>query len=178
MSLRTVSPAEAKRLMDQGAILVDIREADEHARERIPGARHIPLARLDEADFAAHRGGTVLFHCRSGARTLGSAARLAVATGDECEALLVEGGLDAWRKAGLPVMRDRGQPLEMQRQVQIGAGSLALIGTALGLTVSPWFFAVPFLVGAGLLFAGVTGFCGMARLLVRMPWNRAVSSAR
>lgn len=178
MSLRTVSPAEAKQLMDQGAILVDIREADEHARERIPGARHIPLARLDEADFAAHRGGAVLFHCRSGARTLGSGARLAKATGDECEALVVEGGLDAWRKSGLPVLRDRGQPLELQRQVQIGAGSLAFMGTALGLTVSPWFFAVPLLVGAGLLFAGVTGFCGMARLLVHMPWNRAVSSAR
>jgi hypothetical protein len=75
---------------------------------------------------------------------------------------------------------DRNQPLELQRQVQIGAGTLALVGTLLGLFVSPWFFAVPAFLGAGLITAGLTGFCGMARILMRAPWNRAVysSSAR
>ena len=87
--------------------------------------------------------------------------------------MLVEGGLDAWKAAGLPVTVDRRQPLELQRQVQIGAGSLAFLGTALGLLVSPWFLAVPLFVGAGLITAGVTGFCGLARLLARAPWNRA-----
>src|SRR5690606_32115604 len=89
------------------------------------------------------------------------------------EAFIVAGGLDAWRKAGLPVVADPRQPLELQRQVQIGAGSLALAGTVLGLLVSPWFFVVPAFVGAGLITAGVTGFCGTARLLMRAPWNRA-----
>jgi len=84
------------------------------------------------------------------------------------------GGLDAWRTAGLPVATDRRQPLELQRQVQIGAGTLALVGTVLGLLVSPWFFAVPLFVGAGLITAGMTGFCGMARILVHAPWNRAI----
>jgi hypothetical protein len=64
--------------------------------------------------------------------------------------------------------------LELQRQVQIGAGSLALVGTLLGFLVSPWFFVVPAFVGAGLITAGVTGFCGMGLLLMRAPWNRAV----
>ena len=66
----------------------------------------------------------------------------------------------------------------MQRQVQIGAGSLVLIGALLGLTVSPWFFAVPLFVGAGLMFAGITGFCGMALLLQRAPWNQVTHAAR
>lgn len=101
MSLRTVSPLEAKRLVDEGAILVDIREATEYARENIPGARHIPLSTLEQADFAAHRGRIVLFHCRSGARTKGYSARLAAKTHGLCEALVVEGGIDAWRRAGL-----------------------------------------------------------------------------
>jgi hypothetical protein len=57
--------------------------------------------------------------------------------------------------------------------VQIGAGSLGFFGTLLGLLVSPWFFAIPLFVGAGLMTAGITGFCGMARLLVHAPWNRA-----
>lgn len=180
MSLRTIKPAEARRLLDTGALLIDIREADEHAREKIPGARHLPLSKLDEANLAVHRGKPVIFHCKSGARTQANASRLAGKLAASCEALIVEGGLDAWRKAGLPVVNDRRQPLELQRQVQIGAGSLALVGTLLGLLVSPWFFAVPAFVGAGLMTAGLTGFCGMARILMRAPWNRAVygSSAR
>jgi rhodanese-related sulfurtransferase len=177
MTLPTVTPARAKRLIEEGAILVDIREADEHARERVPGARHLPLSRLDEADIAVHQGRPVIFHCRSGARTLSNAGRLADRFGGDCEAYAVEGGLDAWRKAGLPVVTDRRAPLELQRQVQIGAGSLAFLGTLLGLTVSPWFFAVPLFVGGGLMVAGVTGFCGMAVLLTRAPWNRAMHRA-
>lgn len=174
MSLPTIKPSEARRLLDGGALMIDIREPDEHAREKIPGARHLPLSKLDEADLAAHQGRPVIFHCRSGARTLANAPRLAAKLGETCEAFIVEGGLDAWRKAGLPVVSDPHQPLELRRQVQIGAGSLALAGTLLGLFVSPWFFAVPALVGAGLITAGLTGFCGMARILMRAPWNRSV----
>ncbi len=115
----------------------------------------------------------MIFHCRSGARTLANADRLAGTLGAGSEAYLLEGGLDAWKKAGLPVETDRRQPLELQRQVQIGAGSLAFFGTLLGILVSPWVLAVPLFVGAGLMTAGITGFCGMARLLVHAPWNRA-----
>jgi rhodanese-related sulfurtransferase len=174
MSLPTIKPSEARRLLDGGAFLIDIREADEHAREKIPGARHLPLSKLDEMDVAVHQGKPVIFHCRSGARTQANAARLADRLGASCEAFLVEGGLEAWRRAGLPVVADRRQPLELQRQVQIGAGSLALAGTLLGVSISSWFFVVPAFVGAGLITAGVTGFCGMARVLMRAPWNRLV----
>ena len=123
-----------------------------------------------------HQGKPVIFHCKSGARTRANAQRLAGKLGETCDAFIVEGGLDAWRKAGLPVVTDRHQPLELERQAQIWAGSLTLFGTLLGLVVSPWFFAVPAFVGAGLVTAGLTGFCSMARILMRAPWNRAVYS--
>ena len=116
----------------------------------------------------------MIFHCRSGARTKGNAARLTGKVAGTCDAYIVEGGLDAWKKAGLPVVVDRRQPLEIQRQVQLGAGSLALFGTLLGLILSPLFFIVPGFVGAGLMVAGITGFCGLARVLAKAPWNRAV----
>ena len=103
MSLPTISPAEAQRLLHQGAILVDIREADEHAREKITGAHHLPLSKLDEADLALHEGNSVIFHCKSGARTAGNAPRLAQKVGGACEAFVMEGGFDAWKKAGLPL---------------------------------------------------------------------------
>ncbi len=171
MPLPTITVDKAKRLLDEGAILVDIREADEHAREKIAGARHLPLSSLEEAELAAREGKPVLFHCKSGARTRTHASRLARKVGG-CDAYIVEGGLEAWKSAGLPVVTDRRQPIELQRQVQIGAGGLALFGTLLGLLLSPWFFVVPLGVGAGLMTAGITGYCGLARLLVFMPWNR------
>jgi rhodanese-related sulfurtransferase len=169
-TLQSVSPERAAELVRQGAVLIDIREADEHARERIPGARHHALSKLG-TDNPARAGDDVLvFHCRSGARTKANAPRLAAA--GNCETYVLEGGLDAWKHAGLPTVVDTRQPIEIIRQVQIVAGGLVLAGALLGATVSPYFYIVPGFVGAGLMFAGISGFCGMATLLAAMPWNR------
>ena len=170
-SLKTIEPQRAAELMRQGAVLIDIREADEHARERIPGARHHALSRIDANNLARPGDEVLVFHCRSGARTKANAPRLA-ATAAGCETYVLDGGLDAWKKAGLPTVVDRKQPIEINRQVQITAGSLVLAGVLLGAFVSPGFYALSGFVGAGLTLAGITGFCGMARLLALMPWNQ------
>ena len=168
--LKTISPDRAAELMRQGAVLVDVREADEHARERIPGARHHALSQIEAQNPARPGDEVLIFHCRSGARTQANANRLAASNG--CETYILEGGIDAWKKAGRPVALDRRQPIEIMRQVQIAAGSLILIGVLLGYLTNPLFYLLSGFVGAGLTFAGVTGFCGMARLLAVMPWNR------
>jgi rhodanese-related sulfurtransferase len=170
MSLKTISPAEAKDLMNQGAVLVDIRDADEHAREHIPGATNLALSEIKPGRPELESPRAVIYHCRSGARTMANAAALNEAAA--CEAYVVEGGLEAWRKAGLPVRVDRKQPLPLIRQVLIGAGGLVVLGIALGYLASPWFFLLSGFVGAGLVQAGITGWCGMANLLQTMPWNR------
>ena len=170
MSIQKISPTQARQLLTSGAMLVDIREADEHARERIPEARNVPLAVIGQAGLTTQGAGPVIFHCKVGARTEANAARLdAVVKG---EAYILEGGLDAWRRAGLPVVSDRKQPLEIMRQVQIIAGGLVVLGVVLGAEVLPYFYGLAALVGAGLMFAGITGSCAMARLLRWMPWNR------
>ena len=170
-NLKTITPERTAELVRSGAVLVDIREADEHAREHIPGARHHALSRIDKETLVRQGDDVLVFHCRSGARTKGNAARLAAAS-SQCETYILEGGLEAWKKAGLPVKLDRSQPIDIMRQVQIAAGSLVLLGAVLGALVAPGFYALSGFVGAGLLFAGVSGFCGMARLLALMPWNR------
>lgn len=175
MSLPIISVAEARKLIDQGAVLVDVREADEHARERIPGARHAALSSLDGM-IAAGGAPAVIFHCRSGSRTQANAPRLAAAA--EVDAYVLEGGLEAWKKSGHDVLRDRGRPIEVMRQVQIAAGSLVVLGVLLGAFVAPEFLGLAGFVGAGLVLAGVTGWCGMATLLQAMPWNRAAAPAR
>lgn len=168
MSLPHISPSDAKRLIDEGAVLIDIRDIDEHARERIPQARNVPLSKL--CDGPLGEGARIVFHCKSGARTRMNAPLLAKSA--EADAYIMDGGIEAWKKAGLPVAADRKQPIEMIRQVQIAAGSMALVGAVLGFTLHPAFYAVSGGVGAGLLFAGITGTCAMARMLKIMPWNR------
>ncbi len=165
---RTISAEEVTRQVAAGAVLIDIREADEHRRERIAGAVNCPLSSLGQAPLTSE---AVIFHCASGARTQSSYNRLAeFAEGRDWS--ILEGGLAGWKKSGLAVAKTDKAPIELQRQVMIVAGSLVLIGTFLAALVSPGFIAIPMFVGAGLLFAGVSGFCGMARLLMNAPWNR------
>jgi rhodanese-related sulfurtransferase len=171
-NLKSISPDRAAVLMRSGAVLIDIREADEHARESIPGARHHSLARIDSESPIRSGDEVVIFHCKSGARTSGNSSKLSAAA-PHCEAYVLEGGLNAWKKAGLPVTLDRSQPIEIMRQVQIAAGGLVLLGVTLGAAITPGFYVLAGIVGAGLLFAGVSGFCGLARLLGMMPWNRS-----
>jgi len=170
--LQTINAERADQLMRQGAVLIDIREADEHARERIPGARHHALSRIDTENPARPGDDVLVFHCRSGARTRANAPRLLAAAGAGCQTYVLEGGIEAWKKAGLPTAVDTRQPIEINRQVQIAAGSLVLAGVVLGALVAPGFYVLSGFVGAGLAFAGISGFCGMARLFALMPWNR------
>ncbi len=170
-SLKPISPAELKARLDAGrATLVDIREADEFARSHVPGARSQPLSGWENAHLTIDPDADVVFTCRSGMRTAGACDRLAARVAGE--AFVLSGGLDAWVKAGLPVSTDVKAPLEIMRQVQIVAGSLVLLGVVLGFAVAPAFFGLSAFVGAGLTFAGATGFCGMARVLMLAPWNR------
>lgn len=184
--IATADPAEDRldpdalaSLLSQGrAVLVDVREPFEHAGEHIEGARLVPLGSLDPHDLAqtlgqAHPGGLVVFHCRSGQRSAKALARCRDALSQAgLRAAHLEGGIEAWKAAGKPIGRACASPrLDVMRQVQVVAGSLVLAGVLLGAWLSPWLLAVPAFVGAGLLFAGLSGWCGMARLLAKMPWN-------
>jgi rhodanese-related sulfurtransferase len=166
MSLKPVTPLEASDLIAKGAKLVDVRNSDETARIFIPGALRHPLPELIPGQFS---GQTIIYHCRTGNRTDTSAIQLAATTE---HGYVLTGGLNAWQAAGLPVKEDRSRPIEIMRQVQIGAGGLVLLGVVLGALVNPAFHGLSAFVGAGLVFAGASGFCGMAKVLALAPWNR------
>jgi rhodanese-related sulfurtransferase len=170
-TLTPLSPKEAaERLAAGRAVLVDIREPDEFARRRINGSISKPLSGVGRARLEQQPGRDVIFTCRSGMRTNANRDRLAACV--EGEAFMLAGGLDAWAADGLLVKEDRRAPLELMRQVQIAAGGLVLLSVILGVFAHPAFLGLAAFVGAGLTFAGLTGFCGMARLLARAPWNR------
>jgi len=174
-TLHKLAPADVEaRLRSGRAILVDIRETDEFARAHIAGARSQPLSAWEQAHITVDPDADVIFTCRTGMRTVGACDRLAARVAGD--AFVLDGGIDAWAKAGLPVETNSNAPMEINRQVQITAGLMILTGVALGFAVSPGWFGLSAFVGAGLTFAGLSGTCAMARILMLAPWNRRAAA--
>ena len=160
---------ELARQLESGAIgVIDVREPMEFAGGHIAGSLNVPLARLADTQLP---DGPLVLVCQSGNRSLQGCRRLLERQPSRL-LLDLEGGIPAWQQAGLPLLRQANAPLPLMRQVQIAAGSLVLLGLILSSTVAPAWILLSWFVGAGLVFAGVSGFCGMARLLALMPWNR------
>jgi glyoxylase-like metal-dependent hydrolase (beta-lactamase superfamily II) len=165
-----VAPAELHARLDGDAppFLLDVRTVLEFQSEHIEGARSIPLDQLDARLDEIPDRGEIVVVCRTGVRATIAAESLARAGR---RAQVLDGGIVAWRRAQLPVREGR-KRLAVDRQVQLIAGGMVLAGVALGTLVSPWFLALSAFFGAGLTFAGATGTCGLALLLMKLPWNR------
>jgi rhodanese-related sulfurtransferase len=165
----------AERLKNSEVVLVDVREDFEYGAEHIEGSTHIPLGRITREEVDRVIGGKpVVFQCRSGKRSVDAAHKF----GKDGEHIFhLAGGINGWKEAGHAVVTPKGAPkIDVMRQVQMTAGSLVLLGVILGAFVSPWFLILSGFVGSGLIFAGMSGWCGMAKLLGSMPWNK-VSAA-
>jgi rhodanese-related sulfurtransferase len=151
--------------------LIDVRTPAEHGEIHIEGSALMPLDRLDAAAVKAAAAGAeqAVIICRTGKRAEQAYQKLAAAG---CENLaILDGGVTAWENAGLPVNRGRAA-MSLERQVRVAAGALVLTGVILGYAVNPGFYGLSAFVGAGLVFAGITDWCGMAMLLAKMPWNQ------
>ncbi|MDK4680283.1 rhodanese family protein [Kingella negevensis] len=170
MDLNTLNAAQVAEKLQQGAVLVDIRSVNEYRAKHIVQAQSMPLDELDKLSPPSQA--VVIFHCLSGMRTRQNWDKLRAFAHNAAEIYVLDGGLNAWEQAGLPVEKVANAPMDIMRQVQIAAGSLVLLGVIFGALVSPVFYVLSAFVGVGLVFAGVTGFCGMAKLLAKMPWNR------
>ncbi len=174
----TVTPQELGVLLAAGGTLdlIDVRTPAEFQDVHLACARNVPLDRLDPAAVARERtapGQPLYVVCQSGTRGRQACGRLAEA--GVGQVVNVEGGTKACVAAGLPAVRGR-KTMSLERQVRIAAGSLVVLGVALGWWASPWFLLLSAFVGAGLVFAGVTDTCAMGLLLARMPWNQAAPS--
>ncbi|MCQ3949997.1 MAG: hypothetical protein DPW14_09260 [Planctomycetes bacterium] len=165
-----IDVATASDLRRQDVTFVDVRSALEFSGENIEGSWNIPLPELeDRLGELRDAKKPVIVLCRTGNRSL-MAAQVLERRGFK-DYRVLDGGITGWAKQGLPVKRGK-KRISIERQVQMAAGSLMLTGVILGTLLSPWFYALSAFVGAGLTFAGLTGFCGMGMLLLRMPWNQ------
>jgi rhodanese-related sulfurtransferase len=173
-----ISPSDLYALQEQGkrVELIDVRTAVEYRQGHIPGARLLTLDTFNDKTFKKQLGdpqvsnqASLYITCQSGIRAR-QAAELLQDAGYR-KVVLVDGGTEAWQKAGLPIKRC-GDVISLERQVQITIGSLLLLKVFFGFTFHEVFFLAGAFVGVGLIMAGVTRWCGLARLIAMLPWNR------
>lgn len=174
--MKTITPGELQSLLESkpDLILIDVRTPVEFAEVRVPQAQNHPLDRfhagelLDTGTLTLGRPAYLL--CRSGQRATKAAEKL-IAEGFN-DAVVVEGGTLAWIEAGLLVERGKAKVISLERQVRIAAGAIVLTGVLLAHFVNPAFIWLSGFVGAGLVFAGISDWCGMGLLLAKAPWNQ------
>lgn len=171
----TIAPralAELRRA-GGGPTLVDVRSPLEFASEHIEGARNLPLDALERRLDELPADEELVVVCRTSVRATLAAQTL---RRHGRRARVLEGGVVGWRAAGLALEEGR-RHLGVDRQVQLIVGLSVLTTAVLGALVSPWFLLVTAFFGAGLTFAGASGRCGLALLLLKAPWNREPASA-
>ena len=170
MSTSLLKPSEVASGIKNHLVL-DVRNPEEFSSAHIPSSILLPLPQLtpDAVRRMLHLGQRCILVCHAGTRATNAAGILSSA-GIENLAVM-EGGMEAWKLAGLPVNTGE-EGLSIQSQTRVISGGMVLSGLILGHYFNPgWYFLSGF-VGVGLIFAGMTGWCGMSLLLAKLPWNR------
>lgn len=173
----TITAKEATKLIQEGnAVIIDVREADEFKTEHIANALSVPLSSLEKGVEMLNlpEDKTVIFQCLKGSRGQMAYERIQNLGTYKNTILNVEGGIEAWKEQGLPVIQANAasSTISLFRQIQITVGFLLILCVLLGFGGAPVAFIVTGLLGCGLLFAGLTGWCGLGMVLARMPWNK------
>jgi len=174
--MATITAAELHALLQDNVSqnIIDVRTPVEFAEVHVPAARSVPLDSLKPETLHASQHFSiekpVYILCRSGQRATKAADQLSKAGFPN--SIVVEGGTLAWIAAGLPVTRGATKVISLERQVRIAAGSIVLAGVLLSQFVNPAFVWLSGFVGAGLIFAGISDWCGMGLLLAKAPWNQ------
>lgn len=171
MKIETASAQKLPEFFASNATVIDVRTPKEYQSAHVAGAASTPLDQLDPESFRAQHGDeqAVYILCQAGKRAITAAERLSQA--GHKNVTVIAGGTAAAIEAGIEIEYGENS-ISIERQVRIAAGALVLIGTLLGLFVQGMFFALPALVGSGLMFAGITDSCAMGMLLAKCPWNR------
>ena len=98
-----VDTLAATRLINDGAVIVDVREPAEYAAGRLNNATNIPVADMEKRAGDIASGKPVLVYCNGGQKS-GKAAALLKKAGRE-QVFSLSGGIDAWKQAGLPISK-------------------------------------------------------------------------
>ena len=173
-AMKTISPVELQTILaaQPSAPVIDVRTPVEFAEVHVPQARSVPLDELKPGSLQLAKEQPVYLLCRSGQRATKAAEKFAKE--GFTQPVVVAGGTLAWIEANLPVTRSAVKVISLERQVRITAGAIVFTGVILARFVNFNFIWLSGFVGAGLVFAGISDFCGIGLLLAKMPWNKRI----
>ncbi|MBL6665093.1 MAG: rhodanese-like domain-containing protein [Rickettsiales bacterium] len=173
-NIHNIDPATLKEWLDnKESVLIDVREVVEYQSCSIPNSTHLPLSQvsIDKTHLPVHKNKKLVFHCKSGKRSMMACEKL-IKEGIDCDIWNLEGGIDNWKNFNFPTTSSK-NILPLERQTQLGISVIILTGLLLYyISSNSYYLALPLLAGIGLLNAGLTGWCGLAKLMSKMPWNK------
>jgi rhodanese-related sulfurtransferase len=176
MQIKNIDAKTAKNWLEsKQAVIVDVREPAENNSASIKDSHLIPVGKICKQNLPKLEGKKLIIHCQKGARGSNACQKL-ISEDSSLEIYNLEGGIEAWKNAGFEIKSSGKFFLSIDRQVQLIIGIFVLLGSVLGYLVNPVFFLLSAFFGLGLTFAGITGFCGLALLVAKMPWNKGKSS--
>jgi rhodanese-related sulfurtransferase len=185
--MKTITAVDLNNILGQQTLcLIDVREPAEHRNASIHRSYLIPLGSLSLEKLPT-TSGTIVMYCHAGVRSVHACQKL-LREDSALDVYSLEGGIAAWERDGFPVKNlSKNQEkipgklwgkifgtriLPLDRQTQFSVGFLSFSSVMLGTFIHPGFYIIPGFMGAGMMFAGLTGWCGLAKLLARMPWNQ------
>lgn len=170
-SITSIDAVEAEQLSSKNAVFIDVREPAEFNTLHIPGAKLYPLSTIKAEHLAQFHDADIVIYCQKGLRGE-KACRKILDTHPNSKLVNLSGGIEAWQQQGYATVKGKSNVIALDRQVQITIGTLVFCFSLLAYISHTNFLFVPMFMGAGLIFAGISGFCGLARVLALAPWNR------
>lgn len=153
---------------------IDVRTQGEFGQVHIPGSQLLPLQNWEKEVICQKLKSGCVLVCQSGKRSMLAAQKLRD-WGWESDAVVMEGGIEAWQAAGFEVKQGKSS-LSLERQVRIFMGAIIAAGAILAANFSGHFIWVCGIMGAGLVVSGITNWCGIAMIIAKMPWNQGSTS--
>ena len=175
LNVITVDELKVRHESDDSLELIDVRTPGEYQMIHVEFAENHPLDKLNVKTINESRANPdqpLYVICKMGGRSAKACQQFVDA--GITNVVNVEGGTDAWVKAGLHVQRSGKKVIALDRQVRITAGSLVLAGVLMAATVelARIGLVIAGVIGGGLVFSGLTDTCGMGTVLSKMPWNK------
>ncbi len=177
-----ISPQEAAKWLASGdAILIDVRESNEFSEEHIAYATSLPLSAVhdlvEQLQIPASR--KIIVQCLKGGRGAQACALIQEKEFYKNELYNLEGGITAWKEANLPIVKNITESTKTAptnqgifSQVNLIIGGFISLFVLLGFLEITAGFILAGILGVALFFAGLSGKCGLAILLSKMPWNK------
>jgi rhodanese-related sulfurtransferase len=169
--VNNISAQQAKTMLEQGAVLIDVREKAEFTQLHIPKANLIPLGGIQANDIKHYKDSPIIIYCQKGLRGRKACEKLAQED-PNTKTFNLEGGIEAWQRAGFDTQQGDTQGLSLEQQINVFIGVMMTVFTVMAFALNIIFGFIALFLLAILILSKFTGYGALIRLIALAPWNR------